>query len=165
MKSLEEFMINEAFDYKAENCDGACDRRSDYFKDCMKLLKEHIQKLRESQKKQHDENPEDFCKGGWDFTVIGIINPVLKMLIDSDNAWYIDNEILGILEDAINGADSDFKFHEGWEDVKELDKSIENYRKQIKKYKQQVQELHNNTKINYDVINGVVVGASNKIKK
>lgn len=161
MKNLKDYILNEALDYKAENCDGACDRRSDYFKECMKVLKEHVSRLREDQEKYKDD--EDYCKGAWDYTLIGMVNPVLKMFIDSHNEYYIDNEILGILEDAINNTLSDFKFHEGWKDGPEkLDKQLEQYKKQVKKYREQVQKLHDNFKINYDVVNGVVVGASNK---
>jgi len=161
MKSFKNYIINEALDYDAENCDSACDRRSDYFKECIKLLKDHITKLREDQEKYKDK--EDYCKGAWDYTLIGMVNPVLKMLVDSHNEYYIDNEILGILEDAINSALSDFKFHEGWKDGPEkLDKYLEQYKKQVKKYKEQVQKFHDNFKIKYDTINGVLVGASNK---
>lgn len=161
MKSLKDYIINEALDYQAENCDGACDRRSDYFKECIKILKEHINKLREDQE-NHKED-EDYCKGAWDYTLIGMVNPILKMLVDTHNEYYIDNEIIGILEDAINNVASDFKFHEGWKDGPEkLDKNLEQYKKQVKKYKQQIQELHDNFKIKYDVVNGVLVGSSNK---
>ena len=161
MKSLKDYITNEALDYQAENCDSACDRRSDYFKECIKLLKEHINKLREDQE-NHKED-EDYCKGAWDYTLIGMVNPILKMLVDTHNEYYIDNEIIGILEDAINNVASDFKFHEGWKDGPEKsDKNLEQYKKQVKKYKQQIQELHDNFKIKYDVVNGVLVGSSNK---
>ena len=161
MKSFKDYIINEALDYKAENCDGACDRRSDYFKECIKLLKDHINKLREDQE-NHKED-EDYCKGAWDYTLIGMVNPVLKMFVDTHNEYYIDNEIIGILEDAINNVSSDLKFHEGWKDGPEkLDKNLEQYKKQVQKYKQQVEELHNSFKLKYDVIDDVVVGASNK---
>lgn len=161
MKSFKDYIINEALDYKAENCDGASDRHSSYLKECMKLLKEHITKLREDQEKYKDN--EDYCQGVWDYTLIGMVNPVIKMFIDSHNEYYIDNEILGILEDAINSAHSDFKFHEGWKDGPEkLDKQLEQYKKQVKKYKEQVQKLHDDFKINYDTVNGVLVGSSSK---
>ena len=134
MKCLKDYITNEALDYQAENCDGACDRRSNYFKECTKLLKEHINKLREDQE-NHKED-EDYCKGAWDYTLIGIVNPILKMLVDTHNEYYIDNEILGILEDAINNTFSDFKFHEGWKDGPEkLDKYLEQYKNQVNKYK------------------------------
>ena len=159
MKSFKNYIIDEALDYKAENCDGACDRRSDYFKECMKVLKEHVSRLREDQEKYKDD--EDYCKGAWDYTLIGMINPILKMFVDSHNEYYIDNEILGILEDAINNTFSDFKFHEGWKDGPEkLDKQLEQYKNQVKKYRKQVQKLHDDFKINYDTVNGVLVGAS-----
>ena len=161
MKSFKDYIINEALDYKAENCDGACDRRSDYFKECMNLLKEHVAKLREDQEKYKGE--EDYCKGAWDYTLIGMVNPVLKIFIDTHNEYHVDNEILGILEDAINNTFSDFKFHEGWKDGPEkLDKQLEQYKNQVKKYRKQVQKLHDNFKINYDIVNGVLVGASSK---
>ena len=161
MKAFKDYIINESLDYKAENGDGACDRRADYFKECIKLLKEHITKLREDQEKYKDE--EDYCKGVWDYTLIGMVNPILKMLVDSNNEYYIDNEILGILEDAINSVFSDFKFHEGWKNGPEkLNKQLEQYKNQVNKYKEQVQKYHDNFKVNYNVVNGVLVGASNK---
>ena len=66
------------------------------------------------------------------------------MMIDTHNDWYIDDELLDILDEAIQGVKDDEEFHEGWDDVKELEKNIKDYEKQLESYRKHIKELHDN---------------------
>ena len=132
--------LNEAFDYKAENGDGASDWRAEYFQDAVQLLKDKVKKLTKSEEKAKSE--KWYNHGGWCYTIIGLVNPVIKMMIDSKNDWYIDDELLDILDDAIQGVKNDEEFHEGWDDVGQLYKNIEEYEKQLEDYRKHIKELH-----------------------
>lgn len=134
--------LNEAMSTKAENGDGASDWRADYFKECVQLLKNKVKELKKTENTVKDK--EWYNHGGWSYTIIGLVNPVIKMMIDSGNDWHIDDELLDILDDAIQDVKNDKEFLEGWDDVKELKKNINDYEKQLKKYRQHIKELHDN---------------------
>lgn len=134
--------LNEALDYKAENGDGASDWRAEYFEDAVDLLKDKVKKLKKAEKEA--KNKKWYNHGGWCYTIIGLVNPVVKMMIDTHNDWYIDDELLDILDEAIQGVKDDKEFHEGWDDVKELEKNIKEYEKQLEDYRKHIKELHDN---------------------
>lgn len=77
------------------------------------------------------------------YTIIGIVNPVIKMMIDSGNDWHIDNELLDILDKAIQETKDDKEFRKGWKDVRDFEKALAGYEKQLKEYRKHIQELHN----------------------
>lgn len=135
--------LNEAFDYKAENSDGASDRRADYFAECVQLLKDKVKELKQDEKKVKDKSPEWYNHGGWCYTIIGMVNPVIKMMIDSGNDWHIDNELLDILDKAIQETKDDKEFRKGWKNVRDFEKALAGYEKQLKEYRKHIQELHN----------------------
>ena len=145
---MEEFSViiksklNESFDYKAESGDGASDWRAEYFQDAVQLLKDKVKKLTKTEEKSKDE--EWYNHGGWCYTIIGLVNPVIKMMIDSHNDYYIDDELLDILDKAIQGVKNDEEFHKGWDDVRQLDKNIKRYEKELEEYRKHIKELHDN---------------------
>ena len=145
---MEEFSVliksklNEAFDSKAESGDGAYDWRAEYFQDAVQLLKDKVKKLTKSEEKS--KNEEWYNHGGWCYTIIGLVNPVIKMMIDSHNDYYIDDELLDILDKAIQGVKDDEEFHKGWDDVRQLDKNIKRYEKELEEYRKHIKELHDN---------------------
>ena len=145
---MEEFSViiksklNESFDYKAESGDGASDWRAEYFQDAVQLLKDKVKKLTKSEEKSKDK--EWYNHGGWCYTIIGLVNPVIKMMIDSHNDYYIDDELLDILDKAIQGVKDDEEFHKGWDDVRQLDKNIKRYEKELEEYRKHIKELHDN---------------------
>jgi len=137
MQNLKEFVIQESFDYKAENGDGASDWRADYFKQILELLKETVKKIRKSEDKYKDK-PNDCPEGGWEYTVIGVVNPVIEMIINSDNCWCLntDKELLDILDEAIEKTRNCERFHQGWKEGPEkLDKNLDEYQKKVDSYR------------------------------
>ena len=132
-------------DYKAEYGDDASDRRSDYFKESLELLKEHIDKCRKDQEKYKKEKPNQYCAGVWDYTIIGLVNPVIEMIINSDNAWclYKNTDLFDILDECINNCENDPTFFDGWKDVSELHKAINYYKKQVEKYRKTIEQKFN----------------------
>lgn len=135
--------VKTNFDAKAENGDGASDWRADYFKECVQLLKDKVKELKKSEKKMKREHPDKYEHGGWCYTIIGLVNPVIKMMIDSSNDWHIDEELLDILDDAIQGTKNDEKFHEGWKEPKKFERNLAYYETQLEEYRNHYNQLHN----------------------
>lgn len=131
MKHLNDYII-EAMDYVPESSDGAADWSSDFHKEAIQLLINKCHECWSFAEEQYQKDPET-CRAAWSWSVLGMVRPYLEMLIKSKHEWYINNDIIEILFTALQDCESDPKFHEGWKDHKEFEKSLKNQRELCEK--------------------------------